>query len=71
MAYTDKMFQLGMKYTSLIKTSYVHPPIPIRDFDWCAYIDGYEENTDYHAYGKTEKEAIKNLLDNCSELFNV
>lgn len=39
-----------------IKTVCVYPPIPTRDFDWCAYIDGDEESGRY-GYGKTEAEA--------------
>lgn len=26
-----------------IKVSHVYPPVPVRQFDWCAYIDGHEE----------------------------
>lgn len=25
-----------------IQTSFVYPPIPVRDFDWQAHVDGYE-----------------------------
>jgi len=42
-----------------ILTSYIFPPIPIRDFDWCAYYDGEEEA--HCGWGKTEKEAIQEL----------
>lgn len=46
-----------------IVTSYVNPPIPIRSYDWCAFRDGEEENGGY-GYGKTEQEAIDDLLEN-------
>jgi hypothetical protein len=36
------------------------PPIPIRDFDWCAFWDGEEEGGHY-GYGKTREEAIEDL----------
>jgi len=45
-----------------IKTSFVYPPIPKRDFDWEAYFDGYEPG-DALGYGATEEEAIADLLD--------
>ena len=43
-----------------IKTSYVFPPIPMRQFDWCAYMDGREEAGPY-GWGRTEEEAVKDL----------
>jgi hypothetical protein len=49
-----------------IKTSYVFPPIPDRSFDWIAYYDGHEEDNN-NGFGKTEKEAIQDLKDNCQE----
>lgn len=70
MAYTDKMFKLGMVY-SLIKTTYGCSSIPTKDFDWCAYLVGYEENSSCYGYGKTKQEAIGNLLENCKEIFNI
>jgi hypothetical protein len=44
---------------SKIMTSYVSPPIPIRDFDWVAWIDGEEDG--HRGHGKTEREAIDEL----------
>jgi hypothetical protein len=44
-----------------IKTSHVYPPIPIRDFDWCAWDDEVGEDSPT-GYGKTEQEAIDNLF---------
>ena len=40
-----------------IVTTWVNPPIPICDFDWCAYYDGEEEKGNY-GWGKTEADAI-------------
>ena len=49
-----------------IITSNLNPPIPIRDFDWCAYFDG-EEELGHYGYGRTEAEARQDLLDNYAE----
>lgn len=43
-----------------IVTRNAFPPIPIRDFDWCAYFDGEEESNQY-GYGRTEAEAVADL----------
>ena len=45
-----------------IRTTYVHPPIPIRTSDWCACIDGQEEDGPY-GWGATEAEAIADLKE--------
>lgn len=42
-----------------IKTEYVHPPIPIRCYDWRAYVDGHEEGP--FGWGATKEEAIEEL----------
>lgn len=42
-----------------IITNHIFPPIPMREFDWCAYRD--PERTPY-GYGRTEAEAIADLL---------
>lgn len=36
------------------------PPIPDRRYDWCAYWDGEEEETQY-GWGRTKEEAIEDL----------
>lgn len=53
-------------YAPRIVTVVLHPPIPIRSHDWCAYRDGEEERGRY-GYGRTEQEAIDNLLANEAE----
>ena len=45
---------------SKIITSYDHPPIPIRDYDWSAIREDYDEG-DLIGTGKTEQEAINDL----------
>lgn len=52
-----------------IVTSYWQPPIPLRQFDWSAYdADTYDGAPDSGTrgqigYGKTEQEAIADLID--------
>lgn len=43
-----------------IDTEYYAPPIPIRQFDWCATRDGYEPG-DPIGYGSTREAAIQDL----------
>lgn len=52
-----------------IKTHHVYPPIPIRDFDWSAYdADTYGgEPGEPLGYGKTEQEAIADLMSQVEE----
>ncbi len=45
----------------VINTNYVHPPIPTRNTDWCAWIDGEEEQL--CGYGRTKWEAVANLAE--------
>lgn len=47
-----------------IKTVHAPPPIPIRDYDWCAYYDGEEEAGNY-GWGKTEMAALMDFKENC------
>lgn len=57
----------GAIFMSKIETHFIYPPIPLRQFDWCAYYDGTEPDDDGNmeaGYGKTEKEAIADLLTN-------
>jgi hypothetical protein len=45
-----------------IVTAFVNPPIPVRDFDWSATRDGYDEG-DPIGWGRAEEEAIDNLIN--------
>lgn len=47
-----------------IMVDYVHPPIPIRDFDYIAWFDG-EEEEGIRGEGKTAHDAIISLINNC------
>ena len=49
-----------------IRTEYVFPPIPIRDFDWFAYIVEQAEDG-LRGWGKTQIDAICNLLEQIEE----
>lgn len=44
-----------------IITSYDHPPIPIRDYDWSAIREDYEPG-DLIGTGKTEQDAKDDLV---------
>lgn len=50
-----------------IKTEHVYPPIPIRSFDWCAWVDGEDEETRIQGWGSTESEAIADLEEQIEE----
>jgi hypothetical protein len=49
-----------------IVTNHIYPPVPIRDFDWRAHYDGDEESGNY-GYGRTEDEAISDLVESYGE----
>jgi hypothetical protein len=51
-----------------IVTKYDPKPIPVRNFDWVAWFDDEEEKGEY-GYGKTELEAVSELLDEYSEMY--
>ena len=64
MKLSQKYKSVGMRDSAegnRIRTSFVNPPIPIRHFDWVAWIDGDEE-TGLAGNGKTEQEAINELI---------
>lgn len=39
------------------------PPIPTSAFDWCAYIEGMEEDTRLYGYGPSPKDALQELMN--------
>ena len=51
----------------VIKTSCIYPPIPIRSYDWMAWVDGREEDTWLQGYGATEAQAIAELRERIEE----
>lgn len=51
-----------------IRTTLVYPPIPIRDFDWCAVDDDtYDGPGCPIGYGVTKKAAVADLMDQMVE----
>lgn len=46
-----------------IRTDYWAKPMPVRQFDWSAVFDSYDDG-DPVGYGATEQEAINDLLEN-------
>ena len=50
-----------------IRTSHIYPPIPIRSYDWMAWVDGREEDTTLQGYGATEAQAIAELQERIEE----
>lgn len=49
-----------------IITRHEYPPIPRRDHDWLAYREGEEELGQY-GWGRTEPDAIKDLIMNVED----
>jgi hypothetical protein len=49
-----------------IRVIFKHPPIPIRHFDWLAYVDGQEESG-LHGTAEEPLQAVRNLLDQIEE----
>ena len=49
-----------------IITTHDYPPIPIRDYDWSAVREDYDEG-DLIGNGRNEQDAIDDLLDKESE----
>lgn len=45
-----------------IITNFVNPPVPMRQFDWNATREGYDEG-DLIGMGATEQSAIEDLLE--------
>ena len=46
-----------------IRTEHVYPPIPVREWDWSAVDDNTYEPGCPIGWGRTEKAAIENLID--------
>ncbi len=49
-----------------IKTRNIFPPIPNRNFDWSACLDGHEESGVY-GFGETEHIAVADLVEQLME----
>ncbi len=53
-----------------IKTHFVYPPIPCRNFDWSAVDDDTYDMGAPIGHGATEQEAIEDLLDQLEDATN-
>jgi hypothetical protein len=51
-----------------IKTHFEYPPIPVRYFDWIAYDDDTYDEGSIVGVGRTEQEAIDDLIDQMIDL---
>lgn len=47
-----------------ILIEHVWPPIPDRRFDYLAYYDGEQDEQFDHGWGRTEAEAVVDLIEN-------
>lgn len=53
-----------------IKTEFVYPPIPLRQFDWCVYDDDtYDGPGSVIGHGRTEQEAIDDFKQSWEERY--
>jgi hypothetical protein len=50
----------------MIRTEYVNPPVPSRQFNWSAVYESYEPG-DRIGWGETEAEAVAELLSRGTE----
>ena len=50
-----------------IKTSFDYPPIPVRNFDWSAWDDDTYDIGAPIGRGRTEEDAIADLLEQLEE----
>ena len=57
-----------IRATIKLKTEYVYPPIPIRSMDWSAIDDSTYEPGSPIGTGRTEQEAIEDLIDQLVEM---
>lgn len=46
-------------------TARIDPPVPTRQYDWSAWVDGEEEQCT--GYGPTEAEALRNLAERLAD----
>jgi hypothetical protein len=51
----------------VIKTEHAYPPIPIRSLDWCAWVDGTEDEDMIQGWGPTEQTAVSDLMERLEE----
>ena len=64
MSTTKRLLLVGKMRTVCVEL--VSPPIPIRGYDWCAYLDEYEEGP--CGWGPTEAAAISSLEESLIDI---
>lgn len=52
----------------MIVTHCINPPVPTRQWDWVAYIEGEEEANGPTGSGPTEAEALRDLCEQLADL---
>jgi hypothetical protein len=52
-------WRYGVQQGGDIITINCNPPIPTRDWDWCAYKDGDDEKPWMYGWGTTEQAALR------------
>ena len=63
MSTTFKSFKdIGGRLVS-VSTQYIHPPIPSRDHDWCAWYSADQRDQPDYGWGATAEDAIQDLVD--------
>ena len=53
---------------SKVVTSFIYPPIPVRNMDWQVVLDNYDGTPDSHSpmgHGTTERIAVLTLREAC------
>jgi hypothetical protein len=53
-----------------IITENPRPPVPGRECDWIAYLQGHEDQPGAWGWGATKEQAIADLFGNLSELLS-
>jgi len=60
--FDDYMGNLTERRGQKLVTIHEYPPIPVRDHDWRALFEGDDEDVGRHGWGRTEDEAIVDLV---------
>jgi hypothetical protein len=48
---------------AVLVTEYIHPPIPLRHFDYCTFEKG-EEESGFYGWGASKEDSIRDWMDN-------
>ena len=53
--------------SEIITVHFVHPPIPARGFDYCAYYTAHGEDSGLYGWGATQEAALIDLEEKWDE----